>query len=102
MNDDIKVNTHGPQTRIFDSNPELVTAPVEEQLCIINETDTSHNVTKPVMESKEILPTKENERPARIEMALLNKIPVRCLKGHCQANAILLGTPKSTITSASA
>jgi len=106
MSDDIKVDTHGTQSRIFDSTPALVTGHVEEQLCILNETGTSNNVTKPVMESvifKEVLPTKKNEMPVRNAMVPLKKIPVRCLKGHyCRTNAILLGTPKSTITSASA
>lgn len=98
-NDDMKVSRHVTQTRIFDLNPDRITAPVEEKVCINNPIDTSHNVTKPIMEVKEIIP-KEKESAGRNEMAILN---VRCLKGnYCQAKAILLGTPKSTVTSASA
>lgn len=69
MDNDMKVNRHGTKTRMLDLNHGRVTAPVAENVSIINPTDTSHNVTKPIMEFKEIIPTKENESPASNEMA---------------------------------
>jgi len=98
--DDSTVDVHGAPSHVVNFNHEEITKDKEKQFQMQNPTGTSNEVTEPTLEKTILkkIPTRKAVSGTH-KTQILNKFPVRCLEGYyCQANAILLGTPKSTVS----